>query len=133
MKVVLDTNVLVSALLIPGSVPGRILQRFRDGLFTLVISGKILEEYGEVLNRPRFGLVPEKIDILLKEIESRSLVVIPLKRHRAVPADPDDNEFVDVAVQGKADFIVTGDAHLLDLTSFRSVAIVSPTEFLEKQ
>jgi len=129
VRVVLDTNVLVSALLVPGGIPARVLRQFRDGLWELVISGKILEEYGEVLGRRKFALPVDLIAGILNEVEMRAIIIIPSKRYRAV-RDPDDDEFIDVAVQAAADFLISGDPDLLVLKTFQGVAIVSPSSFL---
>jgi len=131
MRVVLDTNVLVSALLVPGGIPARVLRQFRDGLWELAVSGKIFEEYGEVLGRRKFALPADLIAGILEEIEMRSIKIIPSKRYRAV-RDPDDDEFIDVAVEAGAGFIVSGDPDLLILGTFHEVAILSPSSFLEQ-
>ncbi len=130
MRVVLDTNVLVSGLLIPGSHPARILLQFRDGDWRLAVSPAILEEYGRVLRRRKFGFPLEQVEAILAEIESRAMVVIPSRRFNAVPQDPQDNEFLDTAVEARADVLISGDAHLLGLESFRGISILSPARFL---
>lgn len=128
--VVLDTNVLVSGLLVPGSPPARILQQFRNGKWSLVVSPAIIEEYGRVLRRRRFGFSLEKVESVLAEIQSRAWVVIPSQRFDAIPQDPPDNEFLDVAFEAKAGYLISGDSHLLDLGSFRGTSILSPARFL---
>jgi len=130
--VVLDTNVLVSALLVPVGAPALILRQFRDGDWNMAVSGTILEEYGRVLRRPRFGLNIDEIRSVLSEIESRSLLVIPSQRFNAVPEDPSDNEFLDVAVEAGADTVVSGDNHLLKLRWFHRIPIYSPLQFLNE-
>lgn len=130
MRVVLDTNVLVSGLLIPKSIPARILLQFRDGGWRLVVSPAIIEEYGRVLRRRKFGFPLELVEAMLAEIESRALVVIPSRRFNAVPQDPQDNEFLDTAVEAKAGVLVSGDSHLLGLDSFMGIPILSPARFL---
>jgi putative PIN family toxin of toxin-antitoxin system len=132
VKVVLDTNVLVSALLVPRGISAQVLLQFHDGLWDLVISGAILEEYGEVLKRRRFGLPTDHVAQVLTELEIRAIRVIPSHRWRAVREDPDDNEFIDVAVEAGADFIVSGDHHLLSLKSYQGIPILTPAQFLER-
>ena len=129
-RVVLDTNVLVSGLLILQGPPARILQQFRDRRWILLLSGAILEEYGRVLRRKKFGLPFSRIQEMLDLIERRSLRVIPSVHFNAIPQDPSDNEFLDVAVEGKADVIVSGDQYLLSLTTFQGIMILSPSQFL---
>ncbi|MBI4677291.1 MAG: putative toxin-antitoxin system toxin component, PIN family [Elusimicrobia bacterium] len=132
MLVVLDTNVLVSGLLVPGSGPAQIIRQFRDGAWTLAASPAIIEEYGRVLRRRRFGLPPDGVSALLAELEARSLVVIPSRHFNAVPEDPQDNEFLDVAVEAGADVLVSGDRHLLGIEVFRGIPIRSPAAFLAR-
>jgi uncharacterized protein len=132
LKVVVDTNVFVSGLLVPGGMSSQVIGQFRDGLWDFVVSGAILEEYGEVLGRPHFKLKREYVAQFLREVELRALSVIPSKRYLAVPGDPDDNEFVDVAMEAKADCIISGDKHLLSLKSFHEIPILPPAEFIEK-
>lgn len=132
-RVVLDTNVLVSGLLVSGGPPARILRQFRDGRWLLAVSPATIEEYGRVLRRKRFGFRLEQIEAILAEIQSRASVVIPGQRFAAVPDDPPDNEFLDVAVEARADFLISGDHHLLALGPFRGIPILSPTRFLALQ
>ena len=106
--------------------------QFRDGQWTLVVSGAILEEYGHVLRRPRFGLPMDQIETMLLEVESRSLKVIPSVRTLAVERDPADNEFIDVALEAKASAIVSGDDDLLALGSYRGILILTPQQFLSQ-
>lgn len=128
--VVLDTNVLVSALLVPASAPAEALRRFRDGEWGLAVSGAILEEYGRVLRRRRFGLSLDLIEALLSEIERRSLRVIPRRHFAVIKEDPADNEFLDVALEAGADAIISGDHHLLRLNVFHGIRILSPAQSL---
>ncbi len=129
IRVVLDTNVLVSGLLVPEGPPAKIVQQFRDGLWTLVLSGAILEEYGRVLRRKKFGLPFSKVREILELIERSSILVIPSEHFNLIPQDPSDNEFLDVAAEGHADVIVSGDRHLLSLKTFRNIPILSPSQF----
>lgn len=128
--VVLDTNIMVSALLVPGSNPARVLRQFRDGEWKLAVSPAILEEYARVLRRGRFELDRGEVQDLLAEIQTRALVVIPSRHFAEIPDDPADNEFLDVAVEAGAEAIVSGDNHLLDLQAFKGVAILTPARFL---
>ena len=128
--VVLDTNVLVSALLVPASTPAMVFRRFRDGYWRLAVSGAVLEEYGRVLRRKRFGLSLNLIEAILLEIERLSLRVIPRQHFTAIIEDPSDNEFLDVAVEAAADAIISGDQHLLSLKIFHGIRILSPAQSL---
>lgn len=129
-RVVLDTNVLVSALLVTDSLPAEILRQFREGEWELAVSGAILEEYGRVLRRKKFGLSLKQVELVLRLISARSVLIIPSRHFQVITEDPPDNEFLDVAVEANADAVVSGDSHLLSLKSFRGIPILAPSEFL---
>jgi putative PIN family toxin of toxin-antitoxin system len=122
---------LVSALLVPGSLPAKILRHFRAEEWQLVVSGAILEEYGRVLRRKKFGLSLDQVESILSLISARAIKVIPSRHFSIIEKDPADNEFLDVAVEAGADAIVSGDAHLLSLKSFHGISILTPAEFLK--
>jgi len=134
-RVVLDTNVFVSALISPQRYPAAILKALRSGLFTLLASPPVNEEIIEVLNRPRirdrYGLGERIFDVSFILWEVAELVVhLPEVQ---VCSDPDDDKFRATAVGGKADFLVTGDVgDLLHLREYKGVAIVSPREFISR-
>ena len=131
LRVVLDTNVVVSAMLLPGSVPRRALDRGLDQ-GSILISIPVLLEISELLTR-------EKFDRYLTESERLRFLVALLKETELVEIteqidvcrDPKDNKFLELAICGKADFIITGDDDLLDLDPFRELRIISPRDFLE--
>ncbi len=125
---VLDTNIVVSSAL--GGALVLILEKWTDGKFTVIVTSEILSEYFEVLNRPKFKLKQETIDKITRYLYQFSEFVVPEERIRFVEADPDDDKFLDAAVAGKVDFIVSGDKHLLDLKEFRSIPIISGREFI---
>ena len=130
MIATVDTNVLISGILF-GGTPGEIVAAASEGLFTLALSPPIIEELEQVLLRPKFGLNPEAVRILVDDIESAALIVQPRKSHRVVAEDPDDDAIVDCAVEAHAAYIVSGDAHLTGLGSIAGIDIVTPTEFLQ--
>ena len=128
MRVVIDTNVFISAIL--GGRLGIIVDEWKARKFTIIVSEAIAREYLDVLNRPKFSISRREIvdttDYLLKTVE----FVTPLESVNAVEADPTDNKFLETALQGKADYIVSGDAHLLDLKTFRDIPIISAHDFI---
>ncbi len=136
-RVVIDANVFVSALIRPGGPPGRILERLlKEREFVLVASAAILDEI-----RRSFGYsrVHRYVDASDDEIEAwvRSLgvvadIVAGEVELTAVTADPDDDIYVAAALEGRADYIVTGDRHLLDLVEVQGVRIIKPRAFLDK-
>ena len=130
MIATVDTNVLISGILFSGT-PGKIVAAASEGLFTLALSPPIIEELKHVLLRPKFGLNPDAIRILMGDIESAAMIVQPRKAHRVVAEDPDYDALVDCAVEARASYIVSGDAHLTALGSVAGIDVITPTEFLQ--
>jgi putative PIN family toxin of toxin-antitoxin system len=109
MRLVLDTNVLVSALLKPGSVPDRALSAIWASGAVVLYDGRIAEEYRHVLKRPKFRAVdPQRIEELLAKLLTGGSEVADVARWDGPMADEDDRLFVEVALAGRADAIVTG-------------------------
>ena len=127
MRVVLDTNVLVSAVLF-GGLPQALLRRALRGEFEVVTSARLMTELEDVLGR--FGLAPEVAQAARNEYEFVALVVRP-RRVPLVVRDPDDNEVLAAAVLSKADLVVTGDRDLLALGSHEGRSILTPRQFHE--
>ena len=130
MNIVCDTNVLVSGILFKGNAR-RILQLASQGIITNCISAAILREAEDVLLRPKFGLGPEQVMNMIDLFRDTFEVVTPSSRITAVQADPDDNRILEAAVAADADFVVSGDKHLLNLGEWKGIRIVSPAKFIE--
>lgn len=113
MKVVIDTNVFVSAFLSPGGVPARILRLFEQEAFELLISEEILHEYAVALRYERVKkvhkLTDEQIIRVLEDLRASATFVKPTISVTVVVSDPDDNKFFECALAGGAQFIVSGD------------------------
>lgn len=131
-RAVLDTNVFLRALLNPHSRCGRLLDELADR-YELVVSPAIIREIVEVLHRPRLrAKFPQLADINLQQILGlfeKAEVVTP-KSVPAVCRDPDDDEFLACATEGRADFLVTEDQDLLDLRSHQGIRICRPVDFI---
>src|SRR5258706_16331966 len=127
-RAVLDTNIIVSSAL--GGALVLVLEKWDQGKFTVIVTTDILDEYFQVLNRPKFKLKQETIDKITRYIYQFSEFVVPEEQIHFVEADPKDDKFLEAAIAGKADFIVSGDKHLLDLKEFRSIPIISGAEFI---
>jgi uncharacterized protein len=129
-RLVLDTNVLVSSALRPGSTPHRALLKARsEGVF--LASEETLAEFQSVLLRQKFD--PHIERSLREEIfeeYARNCLLVEIARPIRICRDSRDDKFLDVAVDGRANAIVTGDADLLALHPFRGIEIVSPADFL---
>jgi uncharacterized protein len=129
VKVVLDTNVLVSALVFPGGVPEQVYRLAIEGDFTLVASPPLLAELGRVLTE-KFGWQDDYVRAALAQIVRIGEIVEPVDRVNVIVDDPDDDRVLEAARTGGAGFIVSGDRHLLGLSRWGEVAILSPAEFL---
>ena len=135
MRVVLDANVLISALIRPQGSPGRILVRFlRDSLFDLVASAATLDETRRSLRYPRvrkYILLSESaVDLWVDALAAVATIVQGKVSRRVVATDPNDDIYIAAAVDGLADYIVSGDRHLLDLGEHEGIRIVTPRAFL---
>ena len=128
MRVVVDTNIIVSAYL-GGTLEG-IIVAWKSGEFTLVVSKDIAEEYLDVLRRPKFKIKRAEVDDFAALLLDLADFVIPLERFTVVEDDPTDNKFLEAAVAGKANLIASGDGHLLELESFRDIPIVTARKFV---
>lgn len=131
-RVAIDTNVLVSRLLVPSSVPA---QAARHALHTelLVMSSATLEELGEVLARAKFDPYVARADRvqylrLIAAIAENVKITHPIRQCR----DPKDDKFLDLLIEGKADVLITCDNDLLEMAPFRSKAIVTPRDYLRQ-
>ncbi len=131
-RIVIDTNVYVSRLIREQSIPGRAVGRAWSEAVTLV-SAATLEELRVVLRRQKLAryIQSGKIEPYIVRVREVSLYIpnpAPIRACR----DPRDDKFLEVAVHGHADVIVTGDADLLALHPFRGIAILSPSDYLER-
>jgi len=129
-RVVLDTNVLISAVLFNGP-PRAILELVIGGSVYGSLSLAILDELRDVLERPKFRFSPEQALQVIEELHAVCDIVNPTIRVDVVTADPNDNIILECALESKADIIVSGDQHLLALTEFKGIQIVSPSDYLK--
>ena len=131
IRVVLDTNVLVSAILFGGR-PRQILEKAIRGEIHLCISDPILDELKGVLQRPKFDFSPDAVQVILTELIGISDFVNPSKTLDVVCDDPEDNKILECAVEAGANYVVTGDVHLLRLSKYRDIKVLSAVAFLEE-
>jgi putative PIN family toxin of toxin-antitoxin system len=130
--VVLDSNILISAVAFPGK-PRSILERAIRGEFRLALSDPILEEVEAVLSGKKFLFPGRMVRFIMNELEALADFVEPKSAIELVHEDLDDNRILECAVEAGADVIVTGDEHLLRLREVLGILIVSADEFLKKR
>ena len=135
MRVVLDTSILVRALIKPSGSVGPVLEALRDGRYLALYSDPILEEIVDVLTRPRmrdkYGITDDDVETLLRLILVRGEALQPANS-LSICRDPKDDKFLEVAVDGGADVIVTGNNDLLVLDPYEGIPIISPADFLRR-
>src|SRR3990167_3581967 len=130
MKVVIDTNIFVSGIFCKGS-PHQVLLAWRQGRYTLITSVDILSEISKVLNDFEIKLPKEMINEWIELIIKNSIIVEPKEKIQAVKEDPKDDMFIEAAVTAKADYVISGDKHLLKLKQFGDTKIISASQFNE--
>lgn len=128
-RVVFDTNVLVSAYLWTGPAR-RALEKVRSGEWTLLNSRGATDELIRVLAYDKFGLTPSEIQPIIRDLTEISEFVDVRTRVEIITRDPTDNVFLSLAIDGKADAIVSGDHHLLDIRKFKGIPIITVRKFL---
>jgi uncharacterized protein len=131
MKIVLDTNVLVAGLLSPFGPCGDVVRMVSSGNLTLCVDARVLSEYHEVLRRPKFHFDPDKTASILDYIEHSGWVVSSVPLFTPLP-DPDDEPFLEIAISGNADYLVTGNAIHFPSELCQGVKVVSPSDFLKR-
>jgi len=130
MKVVVDTNVVISGVFF-GGMPSRVLEAWRDGEFDLVVSPEVLEEYrrvGEELTArfPGVSLAP-----FLALLVMNAEIIEPPDLPEQVSRDSDDDKFIACALAANCQTIISGDKDLLEVTGYQGLKVVAPREFLE--
>jgi putative PIN family toxin of toxin-antitoxin system len=129
-RVVLDTNVLVSALLFSGKL-SKIVDLWRQGKVIPLISRETFEELRAVLGYPKFVLAPDEIQSIIENEILFFFEVVEIQENvRGVCRDPGDDKFIACAVSASADFLVSGDKDLTDLKRYKTVKIIRVSEFL---
>lgn len=134
MRVVLDTNIFVSAFLSPKGGPARILKLFQLEAFDLLISEEILVEYQKALNYERVKQIHKLTDVqisrIIEDLRIFGTIVNVTSSLLVVAGDPDDNKFFECAIDGEADYIVSGDALVLAVKIHSGIRVFSSQLFL---
>jgi len=130
MRLVVDTNVIVSAYVTPSGLPSKVLLNWERRQFELLISSDILAEYERLLHRPRIiarhRMNDAEISAVIKNFWEAATRIKVTSQLNVIPQDPSDNKFVECAVDGEAEFFVSGDHHLLGLGSYDGIQLLPP-------
>ncbi len=133
MRVVVDTGVLISALIYARGPVGKVLELIREGEITPLYNEVTLLELVDVLQRPRFRkkikIHQDEISFLLRLLRLRGEAVFDAPEIH-VCRDPKDDVFIGIALKGQAEVVISGDRDLLDITEYKGIHILSPREFL---
>lgn len=130
IKIVPDTNIYISALGWNGKERA-LINKGIGGYFNLFASTEILEEIKKVLNYSKFDFSDEEKTAFLNIIAENFVIIQPRKTLNLIKEDPLDNKFLECAVEARADFIVSGDRHLLTLKEFNGIKILNASGFLK--
>jgi uncharacterized protein len=137
LRIVLDTNVLVSSVISKKGAPAQLMDAWSDHIFDVVVSEAIIHEVERVLFEPHlkevFNLTEERITRLV-EMLSEDGILVPGTAvvHGSVPADPTDEMFLAAVIDGNAEILVSGGKHLLELEFFSGVVIITPRQLLDR-
>jgi len=128
-RVVFDTNVYISATVFPGGVPEELLKLAFTGDILLGVSKEILEELSKVYLR-KFHLNNLAVNEQIKRILNNAELVEPVEKLTVIKSDKSDNKVLECAVAYKAEIIVSGDSHLLEVKKYKGISILKPADFL---
>lgn len=131
LRIVLDTNILVSAIIAEGR-PRELLILAIQKRFTLIKSEETIEEFVRVLQKPKFRMTKSEVTKARNALIGTGKTIKVTSKRRIVKEDPDDNIFINAALDGNADYIVSGDPHLLGLGKYKGIEIVTVNDMLKK-
>jgi putative PIN family toxin of toxin-antitoxin system len=131
MRIVCDTNVLLSGLLFGGNCR-EVIRLVSEGRVDGFTSNPLLAELEGVLLRPNFGLGADQVEAIIDLVRQTFVLVSPAERVAVVAADPEDDAVLDAAIAANAEVVVSGDSHLLALGGFRRIRVLSPARVVEE-
>jgi len=129
IRIAIDTNIMVGAMMKPTGASRKILDMWVEGRLSLLVTRQIRREYLNILSQR--WVKSDWVAEFNGRIDDHAEMVVPEERIRIINEDPSDNMFLECAVAGKADYIITSDRHLLDLKRFGEAEIVTPSRFLK--
>lgn len=130
LKVVIDTNIFISGVLVEGGNPSVILKAWkRTRKYQLFVTEEIIQEI--LMTMKRLNINADIITDWDKVIRENAIRVVPIRKIEAIKEDPSDNKFLECAVESQADYVVTGDRHLKRLNKFEGIEIINARKFLD--
>lgn len=130
MKIVLDTNVLISGIFFSGP-PSIIIQAWRNSKIKIILSKEILEEYQRVAEELSSKFSAVDIDRIIELLTIYGEVFETKDISVSVCEDPDDNKFIECAIASSSKLIVSGDKHLLNITGYQGISVLKPKDFID--
>lgn len=130
MRITVDTNVLISSLGWNGA-EAAVIELVLESRLELCLSAQILSEFYRDIKYPKFAFTGEEIDGFIGRLLPHIVLVKPMQELNVITEDREDNRIIECAVEGKADYIVTGDKHLLNLSRYEGIKILRAPEFLQ--
>ena len=131
MKVVIDTNVFISGIFWEGNFSSEIIDALKNKEIQSICSLEIIEEIVKTLSNFRIQMNKELIDNWKDIILKNSIMVKPIKKIDIVKDDPDDNKFIEAAIEGRAEYIISQDKHLLKIKEYEGIKILNPSDFIK--
>ena len=129
LRIVPDTNVLISAFIVEGN-EYRLVEKCFKMEILLITSADVIDEFKDVALRPKFGFTEEEVDDFVNALIEAAEVVMPKEKVSGVCRDPDDDKLLEAALEGNADYIISGDKDMLVLKRFRNIKVVTAAKFL---
>ena len=128
LRVVYDTNVIVSGTLVPSSIPASLISLALQRVVQLTLSPALVDEYREVLLRPKFGFQSNSVNTFLSDLQKTAIIVHPTEKVSVSP-DEADNRFLECALTARAEHLVTGNIKHFPVDDYKGIKIVSPADF----
>lgn len=130
-KVVIDTNVLISAFMFSG-MPNQVLQEVIKEKCDLYLSHEILNEFLHVLSRPKFQLTEPQVKLFYEELIHITNIVYPQKKLKIVKVDPSDDILFECALEAGSGFLISGNRHVLNIGHYRTTKVITPREYIDQ-
>ncbi|ACV61633.1 PilT protein domain protein [Desulfofarcimen acetoxidans DSM 771] len=130
MRITVDTNVLISALGWNGA-EAAIIKMVLESTLELCLSAQILSEFYRVVKYPKLGFTDQETDGFVGRLLPHIVFASPTNKINVISADPDDNKIIECAIEGKSNYIISGDKHLLQLHEYKGIQILRAPEFLQ--